>query len=165
MPGQPYPQGPYYPYGAYPMPANERWNVMCIVGFVLSFVFAPVGLVLSIVALIQINKSGEKSKGMSIAGIIIGAVNTLMLLVAIVALVAFMGAAAGYMERNGAYFGDDSTPADCAFEVNGQCYGFDDLDDYAEDYYRLNGELPGDLSGWLDAADGNVDYSTVIDVR
>ncbi|MBM6700458.1 DUF4190 domain-containing protein [Bifidobacterium pullorum subsp. saeculare] len=66
----------YYPY---PSPANNRWNGLCIAGFVTSFIVPPVGLVLSIVALVQINKSQEKSKGMSIAGIVIGALGTVLL--------------------------------------------------------------------------------------
>lgn len=73
-PGQAYPpQGSYYP------PAYQTWNVMCIVGFVFSFIIPPVGLVLSIVALVQINKSGEKSKPLSIAGIVVGAVSTALI--------------------------------------------------------------------------------------
>ena len=70
------PRQPYPPQGGYYPPIEQPWNALCIAGFVLSFVFAPAGLVLSIIALVQINRSGERSKGMSIAGIVIGAVGT-----------------------------------------------------------------------------------------
>lgn len=59
---------PYPPYGANPygVPAyyapNDRWNTMSIVGFVLSFVFCPAGLILSIIALRQINRTQERGK-------------------------------------------------------------------------------------------------------
>ena len=66
------PQGGYYPS------INRSWNVLCIIGFVLSFLLPPVGLVLSIIALVQINRSFQKSKGLSIAGIVIGALGTLL---------------------------------------------------------------------------------------
>ncbi|MFT9277804.1 MULTISPECIES: DUF4190 domain-containing protein [Bifidobacterium] len=82
VPGQPYPpQGVYYP------PIEQPWNALCIAGFVMSFVFAPVGLVLSIIALVQINRSGEKSKGMSIAGIVVGAISTVMAIGVLIAIV------------------------------------------------------------------------------
>lgn len=133
-PGQPYPpQGAYYGY-PYPAPVNQRWNTLCIVGFILSFVFAPAGLVLSVIALIQINKSGEKSKGMSIAGIIIGAVNTI-LLVMIVALFMWAFEASVDMVHNGDIeFGNGgSSPTDCAVTINGECLSYGDLRKYGID--------------------------------
>ncbi|OZG63192.1 peptidyl-prolyl cis-trans isomerase [Bifidobacterium lemurum] len=88
VPGQQYPpQGAYY----YGQPPTERWNALSIAGFVLSFLIAPVGLILSIVALVQINKTHEKSKGMSIAGIIIGALGTVLTIVLIALVVWLVG--------------------------------------------------------------------------
>ncbi|RSX54902.1 peptidyl-prolyl cis-trans isomerase [Bifidobacterium dolichotidis] len=55
---------------------KKPWNTLCIVGFVLAFFIPEAGLVLSIVALNQINKSGERSRALAIAGIVIGAVVT-----------------------------------------------------------------------------------------
>lgn len=76
-PQPPYGQVP--PQGMYGMAEPQhKWNVMCIVGFILSFLIAPAGLIISIIALVQINKSHEKSKGMAIAGIVIGAVMTVL---------------------------------------------------------------------------------------
>ena len=49
-----------------------RYNVLAIVGFILAFVFALAGLVVSIIALSQIKKTGERGRGLAIAGIIIG---------------------------------------------------------------------------------------------
>lgn len=75
-----YPQQGYY----YPQPAYQRWNTLCIVGFILSFLIAPAGLICSIIAVIQINRSGEKSKGLAIAGIIVSAFNMLIGLLLVV---------------------------------------------------------------------------------
>lgn len=109
-PGQQFPpQGPYYP----PI-ANDRWNTLCIVGFILSFFIAPVGLVLSIIALVQINKSHEKSRGMAIAGIVIGAVETILWAI----FIAFVGWGISlYMNDGGMmkYYDDSScTTGDCS---------------------------------------------------
>lgn len=73
--GQPYGQ-PGYGYGA---PVQPRWNGLAIAGFILSFLISIVGLILSIIALNQINKSGgmQKGKGLAIAGIIISAISIL----------------------------------------------------------------------------------------
>ena len=75
---------PYVQPGGYYSPLPSRpWNVLCIVGFVLAFLLPPVGLVLCIIALIQINRSFEQSKGLSIAGIIIGALGTAIIVLVI----------------------------------------------------------------------------------
>ena len=71
------PQGGYYP------PANPGWNALCIVGFILSFLFSPLGLILSIVALVQINKVPQKGRGLGIAGIVLGALGTVMYVIVI----------------------------------------------------------------------------------
>lgn len=75
---------------------QDRWNGMCIAGFVCSFVIPVVGLILSIIALVQINKSGEKSKGMAIAGIAISAVRLVLEVVFFLLIVTGMLAGLGY---------------------------------------------------------------------
>lgn len=73
--GQPqygqYNQGQYG--NGYP-PKPAQWNGLCIAGFVCSFFIPVVGLILSIIALTQINRTGGKSRGMAIAGIVISVV-------------------------------------------------------------------------------------------
>jgi hypothetical protein len=66
---------PYPPQGAY---AEPKTNGLAIGGFIVAFIFGLIGLILSIVALNQINASNgtQKGKGLAIAGIIIGALNT-----------------------------------------------------------------------------------------
>ena len=72
----------YAPYGQYNQsqygngysPEPTTWNGLCIAGFVCSFLVPIVGLILSIIALTQINRTGEKSRGMAIAGIVISVV-------------------------------------------------------------------------------------------
>lgn len=51
---------------------NRRTSVLAIVGFVLAILFSIVGGIISIVALVQINRTGEGGRGLAIAGIIIG---------------------------------------------------------------------------------------------
>lgn len=49
---------------------------MAIAGLICAFLVAPVGIILSIIALVQLNRSGG-SKGLAIAGIIVGVVVTI----------------------------------------------------------------------------------------
>jgi preprotein translocase subunit SecG len=51
-----------------------RYNVLSIVGFILAFVFALAGLVVSIIAFSQIKKTGERGRGLALAGIILSIV-------------------------------------------------------------------------------------------
>lgn len=83
---QPMPQYSQYPQPSPLLPHSlvahgvRPWNVLCIIGFVLAFIIPPVGLILSIIALVQINRTQEKSQAMSIAGIIVGAIMSFVLL-------------------------------------------------------------------------------------
>ncbi|WP_223846870.1 DUF4190 domain-containing protein [Bifidobacterium rousetti] len=79
-------------YG-YPAPQNPGWNVMAVVGFALSFFVAIAGLILSIIGLRQIKRTGEKGRGLAIAGIVISVVQMLFVIVIIVIFAA--AAAAG----------------------------------------------------------------------
>jgi hypothetical protein len=87
-------QGGYSPAPAGPVPGKT----LGIVGFVLAFLASPIGLILSIVAMVQSKKAGAKN-GFALAGIIIGAIGTVILIVSIIALVALGSAAAGYVEQ------------------------------------------------------------------
>lgn len=54
--------------------------MMSIIGFIFSFFIAPVGLVLSIMGLIQIRKTNDKGTGLAITGIILGVIGTIIIL-------------------------------------------------------------------------------------
>jgi hypothetical protein len=70
-------QSPQAPFTEVP-----KTNGLAIAGFVTAFCFSPVALVLSIVALNQINKSPtpQGGKGLAIAGIVLGGIPTLVYL-------------------------------------------------------------------------------------
>lgn len=72
IPPQMPPQEPMAGYGA--PQNNDKWNGLVIAGFVCAFLVPIVGLILSIIGMVQINKNGGKSKGMAIAGIIVSVV-------------------------------------------------------------------------------------------
>lgn len=57
--------------------SSGKTNTLAIVGLILAIFIAPIGLILSIIALVKINKSKEGGKGLAIAGIIIGSLFTL----------------------------------------------------------------------------------------
>lgn len=93
VPGNPYvPGAAYQPY----YQPEPRWNAMAIAGFVASFMVSIVGLVLSIIGLNQINRTGEKGRGLAIAGIIVGALSTLLSVILIVLVIASIAGAASH---------------------------------------------------------------------
>ncbi|MEV8213792.1 DUF4190 domain-containing protein [Leifsonia sp. NPDC077715] len=61
------------PTDAVPRIDEPRWNVLAIVGFVLSFGIGIAGVVLGIIALGRISKTGERGGGLAIASIVVGA--------------------------------------------------------------------------------------------
>jgi len=65
------------------VPATKSTNTMALVGFILSFFFSFIGSILALIGLIQISNSGgrEGGKGLAIAGIIIGIIPVLVIVV------------------------------------------------------------------------------------
>lgn len=64
---------------------QERTPVASIVGFVLAFIIPVVGLVISIVALVDVKRKNNPKDGLALGGVVVGAVLTvgLILVVAI----------------------------------------------------------------------------------
>ena len=99
-PGTPgvYPVAPGMP-GAYAgspgmLPAPPRSDTLAIVGLILSVVVFPVGLVMSIVALVRAKKQGAR-RGIAIAGVVVGAVVGIGAIAATVGIVLFARTIAG----------------------------------------------------------------------
>ncbi|MFH1400594.1 MAG: DUF4190 domain-containing protein [Nanoarchaeota archaeon] len=80
-----------------------KTNTLAIVGFILSFVFAFAGLIISIIAYNQIKKSGEDGRGLALAGIIIGAVFSVLGLLYVFFLVAMFSGVMGPALASGTF--------------------------------------------------------------
>lgn len=129
---------------------------MCIVGFILTFILPPVGLVLSIIALAQINRTGEQSKGLAIAGIVISAVFTLLTVAFIAFAIWIIGQVAIHYDDSGSYPEWCEQGLDNGIECRGyerSDYDSPDQDDLTLDQierslerYSRTGDLP---SEWL----------------
>lgn len=87
---------------AAPVPAQqsaapaEKWNILSIVGFILSFFgFSLISIILGFIGLSQIKKTGERGRGLAIAAIIIGFASIVIgIIVAIVVTSAVLSNAA-----------------------------------------------------------------------
>lgn len=123
-PAEPYgvppapPAGPYgaasaTPYGSPPAaggaqtygpgpgagPDGPPLDVVSVLGLVLAFLLAPVGLVLSIVGLFRTAGKRRRGRGLAVAGVIVSVVVSLVIAALIAALVAFGSLFASEMER------------------------------------------------------------------
>ena len=67
--------------GDAPRNPNGKWNTLAIIGFVFTFFFGLLGGIVCIIALGQIKKTGEKGKVLAIAGIILGFVPLVFIIV------------------------------------------------------------------------------------
>jgi hypothetical protein len=68
-------------------PAKAGTNGVAIAGFVLAFLIAPIGLILSIIGLVTASRSGQKGKGLAIGGIVVA----LLLSISGIVIVATVG--------------------------------------------------------------------------
>ncbi|KAE8762653.1 DUF4190 domain-containing protein [Georgenia thermotolerans] len=89
--GPPHQADPYpgQPYGQAPGP---RTNPMAIAGLVCAFLVWPAGIVLSAIGLRQIKRTGERGRGLALAGLIVsivaGVVSIILTILAVVAGIA-----------------------------------------------------------------------------
>lgn len=72
------PQGGYDQYP--PQGPTDKYNTMAIVGLILAILFPLIGLIVSIIAMVNINKHGgsKASRNLSLAGTIVGGVLTVV---------------------------------------------------------------------------------------
>lgn len=119
-PAATYPAPAAPPAGGYPGPgaagyaapsATPPGRVLSIVGLVLAFLLPPIGLILSIIASVQLGKAGAP-KGLAIAGIVVGAVLTTVEIIGIILFIAFFAAIFGMCAELGTG----------VWEVNGVTY-------------------------------------------
>lgn len=80
------------PYTGGTVPANERWNVLAIVGFVLAFVVSLGAVICGHIALSQIKRTGEKGRGLAIAALVLGYLGILLGLIWIALIIAAVAA-------------------------------------------------------------------------
>jgi uncharacterized protein DUF4190 len=95
-----YPQPPAGAYGAYygyqpqyPPPPSRGTNIMAIMAIVFAFVFPPLGIVFGIIGRKQIARTGEEGDGLALAGLIVGAVFTVIMVLYIIFMIVLFSAA------------------------------------------------------------------------
>lgn len=87
QPAQPYQNnGAAQGYGQ--QPQSEKTNLLAILSLVGAFVFSLAGLVLGIIALKQIKQTGEKGRGLALAGIIISSLSIVISIISIIVIIA-----------------------------------------------------------------------------
>ncbi|TDP89295.1 uncharacterized protein DUF4190 [Leucobacter luti] len=89
------PQGPGAPYQAGPgAPQQAPTNTLAIVALIASFFVSVAGIICGHIALSQIKRTGERGRGLALAGTIIGYVSFAITVISIIALVVIGGLAA-----------------------------------------------------------------------
>ncbi|MEU6311032.1 DUF4190 domain-containing protein [Streptomyces sp. NPDC047014] len=134
-PGQPGPYGPqqgWYP----PPPASQKTNTLAIVAFVMSIVCAipTVPLILGIIALSQIRKTGEKGKGFAIAAVVLHSLTILFyVLVFGLGLTGVLDGVSSGPKRDSGGQVTDSGRSDVKDIRKGDCFTMsDDLTEYQD---------------------------------
>jgi len=77
-----------------PAASSDRYNTLAIVGFILAFFVSLGGLIVSIIALGQIKRTGERGRGLALAGAIIGGLSLVIGIISGIAIIA-IGAQTG----------------------------------------------------------------------
>lgn len=122
---------------------NQKWNVMSIVGFVFSFLFAPVGLILSIIAVCQIKKSHEKGKGFAVAGIIISALQLAFIILIMALLVGIFASVENNLILSTACSNVDSNGDYETIDIEKGEDGYIKCEDYECVYYYDDAKFTG----------------------
>jgi len=77
-----------------PAASSDKYNTLAIVGFILAFFVSLGGLIVSIIALGQIKRTGERGRGLALAGAIIGGLSLVIGIISGIAIIA-IGAQTG----------------------------------------------------------------------
>jgi hypothetical protein len=77
----------YAPQGYGQPAAGEKWNVLAIISLVSAFFVSLAAVICGHIALSQIKKTGEKGRGLAIAGLVIGYLGLITGLIFIVVVV------------------------------------------------------------------------------
>ncbi len=71
---------------------GQQTSVLAIISLIVSFLLGPIGLILGIIALVQINKDPNlKGKGLAIAAIVIGSLGLVLVFLMMVGSLAYFG--------------------------------------------------------------------------
>jgi hypothetical protein len=85
------PAPPAYGQQPYGQPTGpDKYNVLAIVSFVSSFFISLVAVITGHIALSQIGKTGEKGRGLAIAGLVLGYLGILTGIIILVVLIPLM---------------------------------------------------------------------------
>ncbi|TXR55569.1 FxLYD domain-containing protein [Quadrisphaera setariae] len=96
---QPYQQGPQQPYQqGYSQPYQQGYqgapvrptSVVAVIGLVLAFLLSPIGVVVSAFGIADTRGGRKAGRGLAIAGVVVGALGTVLWVLAIVAAVVFV---------------------------------------------------------------------------
>lgn len=94
------PQYTGYPYGAYPTVKTNTLAILALIGAILGFIWVlPIigslaGAIMGHISLNQIKRSGEKGRGMAMAGVIVGWVGLGLVILGAIAFFGFFLAVA-----------------------------------------------------------------------
>lgn len=143
------------PYGpAYPVEAPM--NTLSIVSLICAFFFSPAGLVCGIVSLGQIKRTGERGKGMAIAGVVISVVKMVIEVLIVVLTMAVVTTTTSdfyHSYSDGGYSYDYGYGTDGQTDDYGDGGGYGDMDP-SDPYGGDDGEADGDgmqAIGWIAA--------------
>ena len=128
------PQGGYDQYP--PQGPTDKYNTMAIVGLILAILFPLIGLIVSIIAMVNINKHGgsKASKNLSLAGTIVGGVLTVVSI--IVSIIVFNSVLAATNE----IVSDSKSPSAMHSQTQSTTDPDEDID---EDIDDIGGQLTG----------------------
>lgn len=77
---------------------NNKTSILAIISLIFSIIFWPIGLILSIIALVKIKKSKQKGKGFAIASLVISIILLLLTVAGAIFFVYMMNNITGEME-------------------------------------------------------------------
>ena len=84
-----------YSNPGYAAPSGVKYNVLAIVSLVLAFFISLGAIICGHIALSQIKKTGEKGRGLAIAGLVLGYIGVAVAIIAVIAYVGLFAATIG----------------------------------------------------------------------
>lgn len=115
---EPTPPLPYPGAHQAPVDAQQGTNVLAIVALIAAFFVGLVGVICGVISLSQLKRTGQKGRGLAIAGIVVGAAQLVVMVIVTIAMVA---AAASIGTAASAARSRDALPTPAESSISQEC--------------------------------------------
>ncbi len=140
-----------------PLDTTNSYNVLSIIGFILAYVMPIVGLIVSIIGLVQLNRKKQKGRVLAILGIIISSLIMVISIIGLIILLALYSTVGNITSKDGKSITSDIKRQDDISAIQFQLDSYYSINKFYPTYADMNDDA------WLSANMPNLNIQSLTD--